>query len=59
MQYQNSLSAIIRAITTCSKTPKIISVNYLSKKLSVNGILYKNDILAAYSLERIYHNIYP
>ena len=30
----------------------------MHKKLSVNGSLYENDILAAYSLGRIHHNIY-
>ena len=58
MQYQNSLSAVVRAITKRRITPEIISVNSLLKKLSVNGSLYENDILAAYSLGRIHHNIY-
>ena len=30
----------------------------MRKKLSVNGSLYENDILAPYSLGRIHHNIY-
>ena len=58
MQYQNSLSAVVRAITSRRITPEKISVSSLRKKLSVNGSLYKNDILAAYSLGRIHHNIY-
>ena len=58
MQYQNSLSAVVRAITTLRITQEIIPVSSLRKKLSVNGSLYENDILAAYSLGRIHNNIY-
>ena len=58
MQYQNSLSAVVRAITTPRITPEIIPVSSLRKTLSVNGSVYENDILAAYSLGRIHHNIY-
>ena len=58
IQYQNSLSAVVRAITTRRITPEIIPVSSLRKKLAVPGSLYENDILAAYSLGRIHHNIY-
>ena len=58
MQYQNSVSAVVRAITTRRITPEIIPVSSLRLKLSVNGSLSENNILAAYSLGRIHHNIY-
>ena len=58
MHYQNILSAVVCAITTRRITLEIIPVSSLRKKLSVNGFLYKNDILAAYSFNRINHNIY-
>ena len=58
MQYQNSLSAVVRAITSRRITPEIIFVSSLRNKLSVNGYLYENDIFAAYSLGRIHYNIY-
>ena len=59
MQYQNSLSAVVRAITSRRITPEIIFVSSLGKKLLVNGSLYENYILAAYFLGKIHHNIYP
>ena len=58
MQYQSSSSAVVRAITTRRIIPEISPVSSLRKKLSLNGSLYENDILAAYSHGRIYHNIY-
>ena len=58
MQYQNSLSRVVHAITTRRITPEIIPVSSLRNKLSVPGSLYETDILAAYSLGRIHHNIY-
>ena len=58
MQYQNSLSAVVHAITTRRITPEIIPVSSLRRKLSIPGSLYENDILSAYSLGRIHHNIY-
>ena len=58
MQNQNSLSAVVPAITLRRITPETIPVSSLRTKLSVNGSLYENDILAAYSLGRILHNIY-
>ena len=58
MQYQNSLPALVRAITTLRITQEIIPVSSLRKKLSVNSSLYEQDILAAYSVGRIHNNIY-
>ena len=57
MQYQNLLSAVVRAITTRRIILEIIPLSSMSKKLTVNGSLYEDDILDAYSLGRIYHNI--
>ena len=54
MQYQNSLSAVVRAITTRIITPEIILLSSLRKMLFVNGSLYENNILATDSFRKIH-----
>lgn len=56
--YQNSLSKLVSAITSRKINPEIVSVSSLRKYLNINNSLYEHDILTAYSLGRIHHNIY-
>ena len=58
LQYRTSLSAVVTAITTRRITPEILPVSSLRKSLKINNTLFVNDILTAYSLGRIHHNIY-
>ena len=57
-QYHNSLSAVVKAITSRKITPDIVSVNSLRSKLDIRDTIYEHDMLAAYSLGRIHNNIY-
>ena len=58
LQYKNSLSTVVNAITTRRVNPEIIPISSLRKSLNLNGTLYEKDILTAYSLGRIHNNIY-
>ena len=58
LQYRTLLSAVVTAITTRRITPEILPVSSLRKGLKINSTLFENDILTAYSLSRIHHNIY-
>ena len=58
LQYRTSLSAAVTAITTRQITRKILPVSSLKKSLKINSTLFENDILTAYSLGKIHHNIY-
>ena len=58
LHYSTSLSSVVTALTTRRITPEIIPVSSLRKSLNVNGTLFEKDILSAYSLGRIHHNIY-
>ena len=58
LQYRTSLSAVVTAITTRRITPEILPLSSLRKSLKINNTLFENDILTAYSLGRIHHNIY-
>ena len=57
-QYRKSLSAVVSAITTRRITPEILPVSSLRKSLKIKNTLFEHDILTAYSLGRIHHNIY-
>ena len=46
------------AITTRRITPEILPVNSFRQSLNINNTLFANDILTAYSLGSIHHNIY-
>ena len=58
IQYYSSLSAVINAITTRRITPEIIPINSLKYNLHINNTIFESDILSAYTLGRIDHNIY-
>ena len=58
LQYRTSLSEVVTAITTRRFTPDIFPVSSLRKSLNINNTLFEHDILTAYSLGRIHHNIY-
>ena len=58
LQYRTSLSAVVSAITTRRITPEILPISSLRKSLKIDNTLFEHDILTAYSLGRIHHNIY-
>ena len=58
IEYHNALSIVVSAIKTRRITPEIIPISSLRKNLNTNQTLFKNDILAAHSLGRIYPTIY-
>ena len=58
LQYRTSLSSVVNAITTRRITPEILPISSLKNTLNINNTLFEKDILTAYSLGRIHHNIY-
>ena len=58
LQYSTSFSVVVTAITTRLITPEVLPVSLLKKCLNINNTLFDNDILTAYSLSKIHHNIY-